>query len=170
MGNLQYSLEELTSIFTRLGANDPESWARSQHRENIDQLHRYLFLRQAWKRVYGEDDDSWIEHEIEHFRNQPDKPYAGVGRAIENLLELGAERGDIVDLVRGVQASMLFSISYLLSDPDLAGDEVQEVRAMGWALVETDADSNPTGREISCLHESVLETDPSRREVRPRPL
>ena len=157
---MQYSLEELTHIFARLGATNPESWARSQHLEVINQLHRFLFLRQAWKCAYSADDDSWIELAIESFRKTPDNAFAGVGRALEELLALGAERQVIVELVRGVQALMLFHISYTLGDPDLTEDDVEEVREMGWALVETDAESNPTDREISCLHESVLETDP----------
>jgi hypothetical protein len=164
----QYSLDELTDIFTRLGADDPEIWAKSQHEEGINQLHRFLFLRQAWKCVSGEQDDSWIDRQIAHFHRRPDEPYAGVGRALERLLALGADRRDLVDLVRGTQAEALFSFSYLLSDPDLLDDEVEEVREMGWALVEADPEGNPTGRGIGFLHESVLEMDPTHREMRPR--
>lgn len=164
----RYSLDELKDIFTRLGADDPEIWAKSQHEEGINQLHRFLFLRQAWKCVCGEDDDSWIDRQIAHFHRRPDEPYAGAGRALERLLALGADRRDIVDLVRGTQAEALFNFSYLLSDPDLHDEKVEEVREMGWALVEADQDGNPTGRGIGQLHESVLEMDPTRREMRPR--
>jgi len=64
---------------------------------------------------------------------------------------------------------MLGGICYLLGDPGLADDEVEEIRELGWALVETDAEGYPTDREISGLDESVLGTDPARREMRPRP-
>jgi hypothetical protein len=165
---MQYSLDELKDIFTRLGADDPQGWARSQHEEGINQLHRFVFLRQAWKCVCSENDDSWIDRQIAHFHRRPDGPYAGVGRAFERLLALGADRRDIVDLVRGTQAEALFGFSYLLSDPDLLHDEVEEVREMGWALVETDEAWNPTDRVIGLLHESVLATDPTRREMRPQ--
>lgn len=164
----RYSLDELQDIFTRLGADDPQAWARSQHEEGINQLHRFLFLRQGWKGVCGENDDSWIDHQIAHFHGRPDEPYAGIGRALERLLALGADRRDILDLVRGTQAEALFNFSYLLSDPNLQGDEVKEVREMGWALVETDREGKPTGRGIDLLHESVLEMDPTRREMRAR--
>ena len=164
----RYSLDELTDIFTRLGADDPDIWAKSQHEEGINQLHRFLFLRQAWKCVSGERNDSWIDRQIAHFRKRPDEPYAGVGRALERLLALGADRRDLVDLVRGTQAETLFNFSYLLSDPDLLNDEVEEVREMGWTLVEADPEGNPTGRGIGFLHESVLEMDPTHREMRPR--
>jgi hypothetical protein len=117
--------------------------------------------------VCSESDDSWIERQIAHSRRQPDEAYAGV-RALEKLLALGADRRDLVDLVRGTQAEALFSFSYLLSDPHLLSDEVEEVRDIGWALVETDAEWNPTDRGIGGLHESVLQMDPTRREMRPR--
>lgn len=165
---MQYSLDELTDIFTRLGADDPQSWAQSQHEEGINQLHRFLFLRQAWKSTCSEDDDSWIERQIAYYQRHPDGPCAGVGRALERLLALGADRRDLVDVVRGTQAEMLSGLTYLLGDPDLQGDEVEEVRNLGWALVETDGDWNPTDRAIGGLHESVLELDPTRREMRPR--
>jgi hypothetical protein len=138
------------------------------HEEGINQLHRFLFLRQAWKCVCCENDDFWIERLIAHFHRRPDDPYAGVGRALERLLALGADRRDLVDLVRGTQAEALSNFSYLLSDPDLLGDEVEEVRDMGWVLVETDDEWNPTNRGIGLLHESVLGMDPTRREMRPR--
>jgi hypothetical protein len=41
------TIKELTVPSRRLGAPDPEGWARSQLTEGITQLHRYLFLRQA---------------------------------------------------------------------------------------------------------------------------
>ena len=161
---MQYSLDELKDIFTRLGADDPQAWARSQHEEGINQLHRFVFLRQAWKGVCSENDDSWIDRQIAAFHRWPDGPYAGVGRALERLLALGADRRDLVDLVRGTQVEALAGFSYLLSDPDLS----HEVREMGWALVETDEAWNPTDRGIGGLHESVLSLDPTRREMRPR--
>ena len=40
-------LDELTRLFARLGAPDPQGWASSQPNEGILQLARYLFLRQA---------------------------------------------------------------------------------------------------------------------------
>jgi len=59
------SLDELTDLFGRLGAENPEEWAGSQFREGIGQLHRFLFLRQAWKHVVSEDDDAWIERQVD---------------------------------------------------------------------------------------------------------
>src|SRR5262245_12222892 len=53
--------KELADLFRKVGASDPEGWARSQIEEGIPQLARYLFLRQAWRQVVSEDDASWID-------------------------------------------------------------------------------------------------------------
>lgn len=52
---------ELAELFRELGAQDPDGWATSQMSEGINQLHRFLFLRQAWRRVVSESDDAWID-------------------------------------------------------------------------------------------------------------
>jgi hypothetical protein len=54
-------LNELTALFEKLGARSPESWARSQLSEGINQLQRFLFLRQAWSLILREDDTDWIQ-------------------------------------------------------------------------------------------------------------
>ena len=157
--------ERLADLFSRLGARDPGSWASSQVHEGINQLHRFLFLRQAWSNVVPEADHGWMDAVMASAQADPDAPYAGVGAALQRLLQAGAARDDLADLVRGMQAQLLFSLCYLLEDPSL---EEAEVAGVGWALVETDENFEPTGRTIGGLHESVLETDPTGREMRPR--
>lgn len=153
---------ELAALFARLGAPDPSSWAASQLDEGIPQLARFLFLRQAWKQVVPEDDASWMDAFIAVAEKQPNGPYAGVGHALRSLRARGATNEELTDLVRGMQAELLFSFCYLLSDP---GD--LEVEDVGWALVQVDR-SGKVGDGIECLHESVLEMDPTGREMRPR--
>lgn len=157
--------DQLADLFARLGAPDPQSWASSQIHEGINQLHRFLFLRQAWDLVIQADDSSWIERAIDAARKDPDSPFAGIGGALGRLLKTGASRDDLVDLVRGMQVQLLFDFCYLLDDPCLTEPELADV---GWALVETDSEFKPTGKTIGGLHESVLETDPTGREMRPR--
>jgi hypothetical protein len=162
------SPEGLARLFTALGARDPEAWARSQAEEGISQLHRFLFLRQAWACIASESDDSWIDRQIEYARRAPDAPFSGAGRAMAALLERGADRADVVDLIRGAQAELLVNLCRLLEDPGLDGEARPEVRSIGWRLVETDERDEPTDRAIALLHESVLSTDPTGREMRPR--
>lgn len=156
---------QLCELFSRVGAEDPEAWAQSQAQEGINQLHRFLFLRQAWSNVISEGDHAWMDAAMARADAHPDEPYAGIGGALKRLINAGAARDDLSDLVRGMQAQLLFNFCYLLEDPSLAEPELAEV---GWALVETDAELEPTSTTIGGLHESVLETDPTGREMRPR--
>ncbi|SFR55687.1 hypothetical protein SAMN04488005_2860 [Yoonia tamlensis] len=162
------SQEALTEIFSALGARAPEQLAVSQVSEGIPQLHRYLFLKQAWAQTVDEQDDSWIDREVEAARRHPDAPFSGKGHAIGRMLELGVARSDIVDVVRNAQAEMITGLCYLLDDPSLTPEDEERVGALGWALVVTNDEFAPTDEVIGGLHESVLDTDPTGREMRPR--
>ncbi|HBH37410.1 MAG TPA: hypothetical protein DDX06_03385 [Curvibacter sp.] len=157
-------LHELSALFRRLGASDPESWARSQLEEGIPQLHRYLWLRQAWRLVVHEGDTAWMDAQIQHAEARPTDPYAGVGLALKQCLAQGLDRQLLNDIVRGMQAEMLTGLAYLLEDPDVAEPELSGV---GWGLFATDAEGQPVG-PIGGVHESVLELDPTGRSMRPR--
>ena len=159
-------LERLTELFKKLGAADPSGWASSQLEEGIPQLERYLFLRQAWRSVVPEDDHGWIAASIAAWRKQPDGPYAGVGRALHRLQQSGAAAEDLTDLVRGMQAELLFQFCYQLEDP---GELEEEVADTAWGLFRVNEDGE-AAEPITGLHESVLETDPTGREMRPRQL
>jgi hypothetical protein len=158
-------LAELTRRFETLGAPHPAGWAASQLQEGIPQLARYLFLRQAWRLIVPDEDHSWIAAEIAAAGKNPGAPYAGVGNALARLTAGGATEQDLTDLVRGKQAELLFALCYLLEDPDI---EEPEGRDVLWALVQVSEEGDVLG-PIPGLHESVLETDPTGREMRPRP-
>lgn len=157
--------KKLAELFRELGARDPEGWAASQASGGKNQLHRFLFLRQAWERVVSESNDAWIDQEVASSERDPGQPFAGIGQALARMQAKGVAREDIVDLTRGMQARLLFDLCYLLGDPSIFESSVEDI---GWALVETDGDFEPTGSVISGLHESVLDTDPTGREMRPR--
>jgi hypothetical protein len=158
--------EELLAIFRRLGARDPEGWARSEAEEGIPQLAAFLFLRQAWKTcVIAEGDVRWIREARRSAKKEPNAPLAGVGHALDRLLAKGANARDLAELVRGMQYETLFSVCSLLSDPGELDPEVQDVC---WSLFECDASRSPA-RPMDGLHESVLGTDPTGREMRPNP-
>lgn len=157
-------LADLTELLTRLGAPDPSGWARSELEEDIPQVARFLLLRQAWQHVVADGDQAWIDAWRDLSAQSPSAPCAGIGPALERLLAAGADRDDLTTVVRVMQYSTLFGLCYLLDDP---GDVEPEVAELGWALVEVDAEGT-VGRHIGALHESLLETDPSGREMRPR--
>lgn len=156
--------KELAALFQKLGARNPEAWARSQVEEGIPQLARFVFLRQAWRQIVKEGDSSWIDSSIRRAETHPDEPYAGVGPALKKLCGRGATAEELTDLVRGMQAELLFSFCHLLDDP---GDVEKDVADVAWGLVRVDEEGNVLG-SIGGLHESVLETDPTGREMRPR--
>ncbi|MCM3873803.1 MAG: hypothetical protein ND895_24205 [Pyrinomonadaceae bacterium] len=158
------NLEKLTELFRKLGASDPEAWASSQVTEGINQLGRFLFLRQAWTQVIDETDHSWIQDRIDSSSKQPEAPCSGIGPALQSLLAHGANPQDITDVVRVMQYELLFGVCYLLDDPGLVEEEVQDI---SWSLIQFNEAGEAVG-EIEGLHESVLGTDPTGREMRPR--
>jgi hypothetical protein len=158
-------IAELTKLFQRLGADEPESWAKSEVMENIPQLARFLFLRAAWKKIISESDTSWMDWEIKYSMRKPNDPCAGIGHSLKSLLELGASREDLTNLVRGMQYKTLFDICYLIDD---LNEEIPEFGEFGWALYERDKDGKITGRIVQGMHEDALSMDPTGREMRPR--
>jgi hypothetical protein len=160
-------LDELTELFRTLGAPEPEGWAASQLRTGVDQVARFVFLRLAWKAVVPPDDDAWIDLTISRSRADPSAPCSGAGPALERMLAAGAERRDIHELVRVMQYEALFSLCYLLGDP--GGDLEPEIEDLMWRLYRADIDDDQKIHGvIGGLHESLLRTDPSGREMRPR--
>jgi hypothetical protein len=159
------SKAELAKLFAELGASSPESWAESQINEGIPQLLRFLFLKSAWRYVVAEGDSSWIDEEIKLGRNRPQAPFAGLGQTLEKLRNQGVADEDLTTIARCLQAQMIFSLGYLLdSGPSEQTEEIQDVT---WGLFQVDDNGHPFGPAISGLHESVLEFDPTGREMRP---
>jgi hypothetical protein len=158
------SIPELTALFERLGAQNPESWARSQIRERIPQLHRYLFLRQCWQHVIGEDSTGWVDYHINQAKQDPLGSFAGMGAALTRAVAAGVTREDLSQIARGVQAELLIQLCYMLEDNGLLEPELKGV---GWGLFQKDGEGNPQA-PIYSLHESVLELDPTGREMRPK--
>jgi len=156
-------INELSEIFEKLGADDPSAWAASEVTENFPQLARFLFLRQAWRRIVPEGDTSWIEREIEWASANPGRPTSGLGVSLGNLLALGAKKDDINEVIRVMQYRLLHDLCYLLEDP---GDVEDEVKDIYWQLYEMNSKGKPS-RVIGGLYESVLSMDPTGREMRP---
>lgn len=162
--NIPESIPELTSLFERLGARDARAWASSQVKENIPQLHRYLFLRACWKHVVSEDCISWIDHRVAQAKEHPQAPFAGMGAALERAVAAGVAREDLSQIARGMQVELLSALCYMLEDNGLTEPEL---KGIGWGLFQTDEEGNALA-PIYSLHESVLDLDPTGREMRPK--
>ena len=163
MKHIGTKLAQLTQLFRQAGASNPEQWARSEIDEDIPQLARFLFLRQAWRSVVSAGDTTWVDQQIAHSLAHQDAPGASLGIALQRLLKQGCSREDLTEVARTMQWELLHSLCYLLSDPSIEEADLQQV---SWALVEVGADGK-FGRVIGGLHESVLETDPNGREMKP---
>lgn len=116
-------------------------------------------MRQAWKLVVADGDTEWIG--IQQAEALKGNPGASIGPALARLLSAGAAAEDITTVVRTMQWQLLFSFCYLLEDP---GTLEPEIRDLAWSLVQVDEDGQPID-VIHGLHESVLETDPSGRNM-----
>ncbi len=160
-------IQQLTEHFRALGAFDPASWARSQIEEAIPQYARLVFLRQAWLSVIADGDTSWIEPQIQDAERRPREPGAGIGPALKRMLEAGVSREDIAEVVRVMQWRVLAGIAYQLADPGVVEYPSDETPRVKWTLFEVDDDGQPL-HLIDALHECVLDTDPTGREMRPK--
>ena len=158
---MEDEIKELSDLFRKLGANDPENWAHSQVAEGIPQLANYLFLREAWRQIVAAGDRTWIESYVRSFEKDPKGPYGGVGWALKRLQAKGATADELSHLVRGMQAELLFGFCYLLEDP---GELEEEVSGTHWTLFLLDDDGRPVSPMYG-LHEAVLGTDPTGNEA-----
>ena len=160
-------IQQWAEHFRAFGAHDPESWARSQVEEDIPQYARFVFLRQAWQSVVGDGDTYWIDPQIEMAGQHPRGPGAGIGPALKRMLAAGVSREDITEVVRVMQWRALAGLAYQLGDPGVVEYPSGEMPRVNWTLFEVDEDGQPLN-PIDGLHESVLDTDPTGREMRPK--
>jgi hypothetical protein len=160
-------LSQLTECFRAMGAFEPESWARSQLEEGIPQYARFVFLRSAWTNAIAENDTAWIEGLIQSSERRPRDQGAGAGPALKRLLAAGASREDIAEVVRVMQWQVLYGLAYQLADPGVVEYPSDELPRVNWTLFEVTEDGEPL-HPIDGLDESVLDTEPTGREIRPK--
>lgn len=160
-------IRQLTEHFRALGAPRPEGWARSQVEEGIPQYARFVFLRQAWRSIIADGDTSWIDPMIQQSERHPQSPGASIGPALKRILAAGASPQDVAEVVRVMQWHVLAGLAYQPSDSGVVEYPEPRTPRVNWALVEMDEDGQPL-HSIDVLHESVLDTDPTGREMRPR--
>jgi hypothetical protein len=148
-------LRELTEVFRRYGAADPESWARSQLEEGIPQLGIFCFAKALWQGVVSESDTGWIDKEIEWARSRPGDHCTQTGSALEEMLAKGVSRQAITDLVRVFQYGAFYHACSLLD-----GAKAIELPVGEWTLYQVDEDGKPIAI-IQGLHEVLLGLDPT---------
>ena len=152
---------DLADLFRKLGARNPEVWARSQVKEGLPQLARFVFLRQAWKLVVAERDRSWLS---ERANDDQRGPGGAIGPALKRLLALGASEDDLTAVARVMQWRVLSGLCYLLDDP---GDLESEVKDIAWRLFQVDENDQPIAA-ISGLTNRSWKPNPAARKCAPR--
>jgi len=155
-------LRQLTEVFQKTGAPQPEDWARSQLEEGIPQLAVYCFTKSLWEGVVDENDPDWIDEQIEASAKWPHGECAMAGPALTEMLSRGVSREAITDLVRVMQYQTLFHVCVLID-----GASVPDLPVKDWTLYQTDDEGKPLDI-IQGTHEVLVSLDPTGRELGPR--
>jgi len=135
--------QALASVFTALGAREPERWAQSHVEQGVDQIGRFVFLRALWGAVVK--DGRFLD------RLRTDR---GPSRAIiERLMLAGVDETDIIHLVRALQVQLLVHVCQIVDDPS---DNDEGIR---WGLWRMDKRGLPLW-QLGDLRLDVLEVDP----------
>lgn len=160
-------IQKLADQFRAFGAEDPEVWARSQVQEGIPQYARFVFLRQMWKSVTPEGDSTWIEEAIAGAERRSRDPGASLGPILKRMLAAGLSREDISEFARVMQWQTLAGIAYQIDDSSIVSYPSESTPPVHWALCEV-TEEGEVKHIIDALHESVLDVEPSGREMRPK--
>ncbi|MFF1299069.1 MULTISPECIES: hypothetical protein [unclassified Streptomyces] len=138
--------QSLRAQYSALGVTDPVDLIKSEVMEGLPQLARFVLLRSLWRGAI----DDWAEP----------GPLAQLP-AVQRLLAAGADRADLVRLVRAVAYEAVFAT---LDELDAGGGANASGVEAGWVVMEAGGDGGPTGRALSGLHEDLLTMDPSGRD------
>jgi hypothetical protein len=155
----------LVERFRVAGADDPESWARSEIGEDFAQLARFCFLRSLWPHVIDRwrQETDWIDRAISMAERDPKSGFADAGMAIKDALARGVTRDELASIARMIAYATTFDVVNHIDD----GEDVEYNPDNGypfWTLSEIGPDEQPTGRSLDALHEDLLSMDPSGRE------
>ena len=162
MAEKKWTRDDLIAALKAIGCGEPESWADSQLREGIFQLHRFAFLRALWSYVVRPDGTNWVNDKIDQAQQNRDEITSAAGPALERMLKAGVAAEDIVKVVRAAQAELLFEFVYHLDDSLSALARLPypgNPSDVAWSLFAVDDEGNPM-QELGCLHESVIEVMP----------
>ena len=139
-----------------LGAEDPEAWVKSEITEDIAQMARFLILRRLWSDLdaWRDNPSIWIEREIAEAEKKPESSFAEAGRALKRIVSAGASLEDIGLVAEMVAYESTFNVLNLIDESCEPNEEGEDLP--GWALIETDAEGEATGRLVVGLHEDLF--------------
>ena len=139
--------ESLIRLLERAGAPDAELWVRSEIGEDFAQVATFLFLKSIWVEAIDRSREyiTWLQ--------RPQSSSETASPALERLLATGASLEDLGAVVQYAVECAMFRALVVLDNGEFDEDVGEETP--GWALIETDANGDPTGRGINGTHESL---------------
>lgn len=146
----------LVERFKLNGASNPERWARSEIKEDIPQLARYLLLKQIWDYEidrWSSEPERWIDDFERYSSKRPIPVFANAAAAIKRIRALGASSEDLGALAFLIAYAAAFGTLYRVDSTSCSADQND---APGWRLVEVGTKGELTGRVMAGLHESLL--------------
>lgn len=155
-------LKQLSAIFRKYGADDPEAWAHSQLAEGIPQLAIFSFAKALWEGIVDENRLDWIDAEMNYSEKYPGRLGSQTGVIVKEMLSKGISREMITELVRVQQYHAIYNACTLID-----GSYVPDVPITHWRLQQMDDNGHPVAI-IQGLHEVILSLDPTGRELRPK--
>ncbi len=162
--------ESLRHFLLEHGCAEAEALVATEITDNRPAVTRWLFLQQLWPGIidgYAASTE-WIDRFITQTTADPTGSFADAGHAMKRMVAAGVPTTDIAQVMRFAAYEAVFGVLSFIDDGFVQNIEGEEVEGRGWALVETDAEGELTGRTLDGLHESLLSMDPSGREGRPK--
>jgi len=125
-----------------------------------------LFLRGLWKSIPDEDDASWVQRVAQ--LPVTSEPLGDFGEIVREMLQKGVSAAAIARFAKLVGYETAFGICYHLDDPHASyegfGDKPQEV---AWGVFSLDPATDEPASPLEGLHERLLSSDPTGREMCP---
>ena len=127
---------------------------------------RDLFLRGVWRGVIPSRDTDWVERVSAQAGH--DGPLGDYGPLMRSMLDRGVPATDIARFAQIAAYEATFGLLYHLEDGYASYEGfAPEPEERAWAVFEVDPESDAPRDRLPGLHESLLGSDPSGREMRP---
>ena len=151
--------QELIDIFTKLGAPDPEWWAKSHLRDGF-QLTEFLLLRGLWKTAFSAESTEWIDSFL---KTAPEDELSSL---MKEVLNAGITKKQLAKLSRLMQAESLVQVAQILDDASAVQEDFCRLTGkeyVEWGVFMIDKESmEATGPSLGCLDDNFFSLDPEK--------
>jgi len=147
--------QQLGNWFLQIGETEVD-FAVEEELDTGTYLARALLLRGIARCVRADADPSQLE-------------YPGGSRAVEDLLEAGADKERLATALKAAQWQSLWQLVCMLDDSTTGIDDLQATISdnVQWGVFRVNEEGEPTG-PLAGLHEDLMELLPAEQEVNTR--